>query len=84
MFRMPWTFSVAAVVRMMKNITRLEKNIPVNTSSLAALNSRSVEPRRCARVILPCFRSSSTSSAACQKNKYGEIVVPRTPTSTDM
>ena len=25
----------------------------------------------------PCSRSSSTSSLHCQKNRYGEIVVPR-------
>src|SRR5439155_16215306 len=41
-----------------------------------------VAPRRCARS-RPIARSSSTSCAACQKNKYGEIVVPRIATRTE-
>ena len=69
MFLKPCACSVAAVVRMIKNITRLEKNIPVNTSPAAPLSSRFVEPRRLATVVFPCFRSSSTSCDACQKNR---------------
>ena len=30
---------------------------------------------------MPCSCSSSTSSEACQKNRYGEIVVPRIATT---
>ena len=74
---------MAAVVRMMKYITKLEKNMPVSTSVRARRNSSSVAPWRFATVFLPSARSSSTSCAACQKKRYGEMLVPRIPTSTD-
>src|SRR5262249_1901490 len=41
-------------------------------------------PRRAASVRRPWARSSSTSCDACQKNRYGEIVVPKMPTSVAM
>jgi hypothetical protein len=43
--------------------------------------SAGVAPRRCSTVVRPMARSSSTSSAACQTNRYGVIVVPRKPTN---
>ncbi len=77
----PWAWSVAAVVRMMKYMTRFEKNMPTSTSARATRISSSVAPARSSGVSRPCARSSSTSCAACQKKRYGEIVVPRRPTS---
>src|SRR5213592_2146659 len=73
--------SVAAVARMMKYITTFEKAMPVKTSWRASRSSWSLAPRRSATVRRPLARSSSTSCEACQKNRYGEIVVPRMPTS---
>src|SRR5438034_6083189 len=67
---------------MMKYMIRLDANIPAMTSLRAALSSSAVAPRRCAR-LRPLARSSSTSCAACQKNRYGEMVVPRMATSTE-
>ena len=49
--------------------------MPVTTSARAAEISSLVAPRRCSTVRRPIDRSSSTSSAACQTNKYGVIVV---------
>jgi hypothetical protein len=66
--------SVAAVVRMMKYITRFEKNMPVVTSQPAQVSSASPAPGR-RRPPLPAFLSSA-SWLACQKKRYGEIVVP--------
>jgi hypothetical protein len=80
MFVCPCACSVAAVVRMMKYMMKFEKNIPATTSVRALLNSSVVAPLRCLTVRRPIARSSSTSSAACQKKRYGEMVVPRMPT----
>jgi hypothetical protein len=71
---------VEAVARMMKYMTRFEKNMPVLTSRRASASSWEVAPRRWARVFFPRLFSSSTSWVACQKNRYGEMVVPRMPT----
>jgi enamine deaminase RidA (YjgF/YER057c/UK114 family) len=46
----PWAFRVAAVVRMMKYITKVESNMPVMTSLVADFNSPSVQPPRRASV----------------------------------
>lgn len=70
------------MLKMMKYITAFDSNIPVMTSVVATFSSLLVAPRRCDKVILPCSLSSSTSWAACQKNRYGEMVVPNIPTST--
>ena len=69
---------------MMKYITRFETNIPTVTSIVATRNSNGDAPRRSPRVRLPADFSSSTSRLVCQKNKYGEMVVPRIATSTAM
>ena len=65
---MPSAFRVAAVVVMIANITNTPENIPTRTSP------------RMARIWLIAASGisldASTSSAACQKNRYGEIVVP--------
>src|SRR5665213_1733985 len=71
---------VVAQVTMMKNITRLENSMPTLTSRCASLISWSVAPLRWARVARPADFSSSTSRSDCQKNRYGVIVVPSTPT----
>src|SRR2546428_4488696 len=60
---------------MMKSMTRFERNIPVATSSRASASSCAVAPRRWATVRRPRAFSSSTSCDACQKKRYGEIVV---------
>ncbi len=66
---------------MMKNITRLEKAIPVRTSTRAARSSESRSPRRPrSGLVAPLAVSSSTSEDACQKKRYGEMVVPKTAT----
>src|SRR5271166_420707 len=80
---MPWRLRVIAVVRMMKNMTTFEKNAPTPTSKFLSSSSLSVAPFRLASVLCPAAFSSSTSSLACQKNKYGLIVVPRIATSVD-
>ena len=80
---MPWRCSVNAVVTMMKNITMFEKNVPATTSSLRVMSSRSVAPRRAIVVVRPMNFSSSTSCDACQKKRYGLIVVPRMATRVD-
>src|ERR1700724_3504195 len=72
-----------AVVRIMKNITILEKKAPTPTSKFLSSSSLSLAPLRLASVLCPAAFSSSTSSLACQKNKYGLIVVPRIATSID-
>ncbi len=72
-------YRVDAVVRMMKNMIAFEANMPAITSLRAARSSAAVAPCRCRR-LRPIARSSSTSCAACQKNKYGEIVVPKIAT----
>src|ERR1700691_5303138 len=80
---MPWRLRVIAVVRMIKNMTIFEKNAPTPTSKFRSSSSLSVAPLRLASVLCPAAFSSSTSSLACQKNRYGLIVVPRIATSID-
>ena len=77
---LPWALSTAAPVRMMAYITTWEKNIPTRTSNRAALISSLPTPRRLASVTWPAARIASTSEDACQKKRYGEIVVPSTAT----
>jgi hypothetical protein len=48
----PVTCNVAAVVRIMKYMTRLERNIPAMTSIVESFNSSSLAPRRSASVVL--------------------------------
>src|ERR1039457_5957158 len=67
----------------MKYITRFEKNDPTPTSICLAWSSIGVAPLRDSAVVKPAAFSSSTSSLACQKNRYGLIVVPRIATSVD-
>jgi 6-phosphofructokinase len=52
------------------------------TSMKDPRSSARVAPCRWLSVPRPIARSSSTSSAACQKKRYGEMVVPSTPTRT--
>jgi hypothetical protein len=59
---------------------RFENSIPVTTSFRDFRNSASVAPLRDSTVNFQCSLSSSTSCDACQKNRYGEIVVPKIPT----
>ena len=67
----------------MKYMMKFEKNIPMTTSMNERRSSASVAPCRWRSVRRPIARSSSTSTDACQKNRYGEMVVPRTPTRTE-
>src|SRR5450759_2055951 len=67
----------------MKYITTFENNIPSPTSQFAYFSSPLVAPFLCAKVVRPIEISSSTSWLACQKNRYGVIVVPKTATSMD-
>ena len=46
----------------------------------ASFSSRRLTPRRDTSVARPLARIASTSALACQKNRYGEIVVPRIAT----
>ena len=68
---------------MMKYMTKFERNIPVSTSVREARNSAALAPSRAFTVFRPIPASSSTSWEACQKNRYGEIVVPRMPTMVE-
>src|ERR1035438_6587950 len=77
MLVMPWALRTAAVVRMIEYITTCEKAIPTTTSLRAARSSLRVIPLRSSSVAPPAAFISSTSLDACQKNRYGEIVVPR-------
>ena len=72
----PWRFSTAALVAMMQNITIWLNAMPVVTSTRAARISVSLTGVRWRR----SARSTSTSDDACQKNRYGLIVVPRMAT----
>ena len=79
---MPWTWSVAAAVTMMKKVMTFEKVMPKMVSRRMRLISPMETwgiPTPIAR-ILPSSISSSTSSSACQKNRYGEMVVPSSAT----
>ena len=63
--------SVEAALTMIANITTTPTDIPETTSTRISLSCRaSTRPIRCAL-------RSSTSSPACQTNRYGEIVVPK-------
>ena len=61
MFVMPCRWSTRAVVRMMKNMTRFEKNVPTPTSSLRVASSLEVAPVRRMSMRRPIAFSSSTS-----------------------
>ncbi|MDD3932665.1 MAG: hypothetical protein PHP55_02295 [Methanoculleus sp.] len=78
----PLACRVAAVVTMMKNMIIWEKNIPMTVSRFILTIPRLVTQGLLAPMsgIRPSATSSSTSSDACQKNRYGEIVVPRIAT----
>ena len=70
----PLENSVAEHTVIIKNIARLEINIPVQISNLISLISFFVD------MVVICFNSfSSISCDVCQKNKYGDIVVPNIP-----
>src|SRR5690242_14053084 len=73
----PFANRIAPHAAMMKNMTRLDKIIPDQTSTRIVLSASGVVPRRDAIDVLPCCTASSTSCDVCQKNKYGEIVVPK-------
>src|SRR3989338_9486939 len=67
---------------MIKNMTRFEKVIPMIVSRRIALISPVLIlgiplPIDCS---FPSSTSSSTSSSACQKKRYGDIVVPNRAT----
>src|SRR5260370_38124415 len=67
----------------MKYITTFENNMPTATSQFAYFNSVLVAPLRCCKVRRPIEISSSTSWLACQKKRYGVIVVPSTATTIE-
>ena len=78
----PSACSVAAVVAMIASATRLETAMPIRVS--ARMRSIAEAPWRGAlrsACRSGCARMSSHSCAACQKNKYGLIVVPSTATT---
>jgi|PersoiStandDraft_1058852.scaffolds.fasta_scaffold10787_4 hypothetical protein len=62
-------------------MTRFDANVPNPTSSFRSAISREVAPWRETSIRRPIAFSSSTSCEACQKKRYGEIVVPRIATS---
>jgi hypothetical protein len=75
---------VDAVAVMMANMTRLDRAIPVKTSK-RLVRCLPLAPRVVRRSSgtgssppASSARISSTRLAVCQKNRYGEIVVPRT------
>ena len=70
----PASPSVAADVTMMANITKTPDDIPATTSPRIA--RKCDPPSPAVPFPWPPSLSSSTSSLVCQKNKYGEIVVP--------
>src|SRR5579883_2982108 len=79
---MPAVCSVAPVVVMIANATRLENAIPMDVSTRIRCSadgpcrgSRTSGSRSGTALI------SSTSCDACQKNRYGLIVVPRIATT---
>ena len=73
--RLPCAPSVAPELTMIANITSTPADMPDTTSTRIARICRAST-----RPIRPALRSS-TSSAACQTNRYGEIVVPKIATS---
>ena len=58
--------------------------MPAIVSQRAYLSSNREAPWRCRRWRLPMLICSSTSSLACQKKRYGEMVVPRSATRMPM
>jgi len=70
------------VVSMMKNATRFENVIPMYVSILMRWRwALGLLGRLEQRLLAFAARCSSTSCEACQKNRYGLIVVPNTATS---
>jgi hypothetical protein len=65
---------------MMKYITTLDTTIPAATSVRALRSSRSSERRGRSPNSWFNASSASTSCAACQKKRYGLIVVPKIAT----
>jgi hypothetical protein len=86
----PCAPSVTAVAAIMANITALERAMPVKTSKRLVRTfseaSRGGRRRRGTARLPPSgsSRISSTRCRLCQKNRYGEMVVPRTATNRDM
>ena len=80
----PESWSTAALVRMIEYITSCENPIPTRMSRRASFISWWLTPRREPSVTRPRARISSTSELACQKNRYGEMVVPRIATMMPM
>ncbi len=78
MWLIPAAPTVPATVKMMKNMTRFEKNIPNKVSVFRSFRSWSVNFGIPAPMLRISFfsTSSSTSSLACQKKRYGLMVVP--------
>jgi hypothetical protein len=64
----------------MKYLTRFEKNIPVKTSVRAVRKSSSDVASHSSPTGFPFARRSSTFREACQKKRYGEMVMPKIPT----
>ena len=78
----PWRCRVSAVVRMMKNITRLEKNVPTPTSILPfAELSRRWRPAGCEACAGPSPFPLRPPARPARRRDTGEIVVPRMATS---
>src|SRR6185503_8803814 len=73
---MPCANKVAAQAAIIKNITTLDTNIPDQTSVRISLISCKEVSFRDLIVLRPAKISSSTSCEVCQKNKYGDMVVP--------
>src|SRR5215831_20208710 len=77
----PWALNTAAAVRITKKPTTFETAIPNQVSTV-------IRPSCAVACCGACFSGddfassfcSSTSSAACQKNRYGLIVVPKMAT----
>src|SRR5437588_267695 len=69
---------------MMQYMITCEKPMPASMSVRAARSSSRVTLRRSATVRWPAAFISSTSEEACQKKRYGEMVVPSTATSAAM
>src|SRR3989344_5453379 len=75
MLVIPWPNNIAPQAAIIKNITRLDKNMPDQTSTRILVTSCLAAPFREAIEVLPSATWASISCEVCQKNKYGEIVV---------
>ena len=74
---MPLAFSVAAVVTIIDTAITFEKAMPARVSArIRAKAEGACHHALISGVRAGLTRTSSASSAACQKNRYGEIVVP--------